>query len=64
MPFNTNNSPGLFTKEGKQLEAVGDFKYLGSWINCSEKEIRTWKALTWTACNKIQKMVIQVIPLY
>ena len=47
MAFNTEDTL-LKTVEGQHLQVVEDFKYLGAWINSSEKDIRVKKALEFT----------------
>ena len=47
MAFNTPESIVLKTADGQTLQVEKDFKYLGSWINSSEKEIKVRKALAW-----------------
>ena len=43
----------IITLTGKQLKCVEDFKYLGSWINTSEKDINTRIGLAWAAAYKM-----------
>ena len=43
----------LITLTGKQLKCVKDFKYLGSWISSSEKDMNTRIGLAWAAANKM-----------
>jgi len=38
---------------GHALKRVLDFKYLGSWINTSEKDLSSRIGLAWTAANKM-----------
>ena len=45
------NHPPLVTIGGSPLKEVEDFKYLGSWVNTSEKDIKIRKALAWTALD-------------
>ena len=33
------------------LKEVEDFKYLGSWVNSTEKDLKVRKALAWRALN-------------
>ena len=44
------------TTDGTQLEVVYDFKYLGSWIDNTEADLRSRKAEAWRACNKLTKV--------
>ena len=41
---------------GVTLKSVDDFKYLGSYIMDSAKDLKIQKALAWTACNKLNKI--------
>ena len=41
----------LMTTEGIALKEVNDFKYLGSWVNSSEQDLKVRKALAWKALN-------------
>ena len=43
--------PSLTTIGGLALKEVIDFKYLGSWVTTSEKDIKVRKALAWRALN-------------
>ena len=49
--FNTDNTTKLHTADGNELEWQDDFKYLGSWVGSSEKDIRVRKAQAWKALN-------------
>ena len=35
----------LKTRDGSTLKVVNDFKYLGSWVDMSKKDIKVRKAL-------------------
>ena len=41
---------------GEKIKEVDDFKYLGSWIDNSLKDINVRKAQAWVACNKLGKI--------
>ena len=41
----------LTTSEGTDLKEVKDFKYLGSWVNSTEQDLKVRKALAWKALN-------------
>ena len=43
--------PPLTTTEGTALKGVNDFKYLGSWVNSTEQDLKVRKALAWRALN-------------
>ena len=45
------NYPPLVTIGGSPLKEVDDFKYLGSWVNTSEKDIKIRNPLAWRALN-------------
>ena len=45
MTFSTPESIVLKTADGQTLQVEKDFKYLGSWINSSEKDIKVRQAL-------------------
>ena len=53
LPLNTENPTPLHTLDGTELEWVEDFKYLGSWVESTEKDISIRKALAWQALNKM-----------
>ena len=48
--------PSLNTIGGSILKEVEDFKYLGSWVNTSEKDIKIRKALAWKALNGMKSV--------
>ena len=41
---------------GNSIKQVDDFKYLGSFVMNSEKDMKSRKALAWVACNKLNKI--------
>ena len=41
--------------EYKDLKRVDDFKYLGSWINTTERDLKIRIAKAWAASNKLDK---------
>ena len=53
MAFNTPESIVLKTADGQTLLIEKDFKYLGFWINSSEKDIKVRKALAWNALHSM-----------
>ena len=53
MAINTPESIVLKTVDGQTLQVEKDFKYLGSWINSSEKDIKVRKALAWNALHSM-----------
>ena len=56
MAFNTLDPIILKTADGQILDVEKDFKYLGSWINSSEKDIKVRKALAWNVLHSIQTL--------
>ena len=42
--------------DGIELEKVEDFKYLGSWVDSTDKDIKISKAQAWQALNKMNCM--------
>ena len=45
LALNQQNMPILTTTDGRNLECVSDYKYLGSWIGSTEKDVKIRKAL-------------------
>ena len=41
----------LTTAGGTVMKEVEDFKYLGSWVNSTEQDLKVRKALAWRALN-------------
>ena len=56
MSFNQKQVPVITTNEGMPLDKVEDFKYLGAWMNSTEKDIKTRKAAAWRACGKLSQL--------
>ena len=56
LAYNIQNPPPLCTQDGTALEYKDDFKYLGSWVDSSEKDIAVRKALAWKALNGMTKI--------
>jgi len=54
MTYNIGDIVNIKAKDGSELERVDDFKYLGSWVDNSNKDIKTRKALAWNACHKLK----------
>ena len=53
MSFNINEPANIHTQDGTLIKEVKDFKYLGSWMGSTEKDIKTRKAAAWRACNSL-----------
>ena len=47
---------------GNSINQVEDFKYLGSFVMDSEKDIKFRKALAWSACNKLDRIWHSTLP--
>ena len=43
-------------KEGNKLRQIDNFKYLGLWIQSSEKDMNIRIGQAWSACNKMMKV--------
>ncbi|CAF0803545.1 unnamed protein product [Brachionus calyciflorus] len=56
MIFNTEKSDPL-VHDGHQISMVEDFKYLGSYIRSSEKDIEMRIGLTWAAFEKLRHIL-------
>ena len=56
LTYNIQNPPPLRTQDGTALEYKDDFKYLGSWVDSSEKDMAVRKALAWKALNGMTKI--------
>ncbi len=56
MAYNQSEEVKIMTTDGSQLEVVYDLKYLGSWIDNTEADLRSRKAEAWRACNNLTKV--------
>ena len=56
LSYNIESPQPLYTRDGTELEYKADFKYLGSWVDDSEKDISVRKALAWKALNGMSKI--------
>ena len=56
LAFNIEEPAPLHTSDGIELEWVEDFKYLGAWVESSEKDINVRKALAWKALNGMSEI--------
>ena len=54
--LNNKDEEGITTLAGESLEKVEDFKYLGSWVASTEKDIRVRKALAWKALHSLNNI--------
>ena len=56
MCFNHKEESVIKTNDNTHLEQVEDFKYLGAWMNTTEKDIKTRKAAAWRACSRLSQL--------
>ena len=56
MPINIKEEDVIETLNGTQLEVVKDFKYLGSWVASTERDMKIRRAQAWQALHKLKKI--------
>ena len=56
LAYNIDNPTPLHTSNGTNLAWVDDFKYLGSWVDATDKDINVRKALAWQSLNGMNKI--------
>lgn len=56
LAYNIEDTVIIRTDNGEELGKQDDFKYLGSWVDSSEKDIKIRKAQAWKALNGMQKI--------
>ena len=56
LAYNTPEPITLKTRSGVELERKLDFKYLGSWVDNTEADVKKRKALAWQALNGMHKV--------
>ncbi|KAJ8381294.1 hypothetical protein SKAU_G00020720 [Synaphobranchus kaupii] len=54
--------PPLITTGGVALNEVKNFKYLGSWVNSTEQDLKVRKALAWRALNGMASVWSSSLP--
>jgi hypothetical protein len=54
MTYNIEDQCPIKTTSGAVLKRVADFKYLGSWVESTEQDVKIRKALAWRALNKMK----------
>ena len=54
--YNLQVMVDISSLKGELIKNVNDFKYLGSWIDSTLKDINIRKAQAWVARNKLQKI--------
>lgn len=52
----------LKTAGGNALAEASDFKYLGSWVNSTEQDLKVRKALAWRVLNGMKSVWKSSIP--
>ena len=55
LAYNTTDAI-VHTRDGTLLKTMSDFKYLGAYVDSSEKDLRTRRGLAWLALHKMKKM--------
>jgi hypothetical protein len=56
LSINIENPPSLHTTVGTEPEHVDEFKYLGSWVKQTERDIAVRKSLAWQALNGMSRV--------
>ena len=56
LAYNTDVHTPLHTRDGVILELKDDFKYLGSWVDESKKDIAVRKAHAWKSPNDMDRI--------
>ena len=56
LAYNVDDLTALKTLDGTELEWKDDFKYLGSWVDNSAKDVSVRKALAWKALNSMDSI--------
>ena len=56
MQFNHNTPVNITTRDGAPIKVVNNFKYLGAWMESTEKDFQVRKAVAWSACHKLRKI--------
>ena len=56
MLFNQNVQMDIMSRDGNKIKVVDNFKYLGGWVNSSEKDFEVRKAQSWSAYHKLKKI--------
>ena len=55
MSYNNNQQFDIKTIDGTDLKCE-DFKYLGAWVDSSEKYVKIRKAQAWRTCHQIRNI--------
>ena len=54
--YNQVDEVNIKSKDGTTIDTTDDFKYLGSYVDSTVKEINVRKAQAWTACHQLRKI--------
>ena len=54
--YNQLEEINIKCKDGTTIDITDDFKYLGSYVDSTAKEIKVRKAQAWTACYQLRKI--------
>lgn len=52
--YNIQGEVTINTNDGQKIDLESDFKYLGSWIDSTDRDIKARKAQAWRACNNMK----------
>ena len=56
MSYNNNQQFDIKTIDETDLKRVEDFKYLGAWVDSSDKDIKIRKAQAWRTCHQMRNI--------
>ena len=62
MTYNHSREGCIQANDGIKIDEVGDFKYLGAWMESTAKDIKQRKAAAWRACSKMSKIWKSSLP--
>ena len=54
--FNHDSPVEIKVKNGNTLKIMENFKYLGAWMESTEKDFAVRKSLAWSSCHKLKKV--------
>ena len=57
MYFDIENNRHIHSILNNEIKIVDNFKYLGSWMQSTEKDFNIREVLTWSAVNKMKKLL-------
>ena len=56
MSYNNYQQFDIKTIDGTDRKIVEDFKYLGAWVDSSEKDVKIRKPQTWRTCHQMRNI--------